>query len=172
MGFADHRVRDRCPGWSPPGGRVSLVAGFFASGWLGPAFGTGRSPTLASSLAVAAWLLVLACLAELARFRRERAAAARASLEEEKLRRASEERMRIARELHDVLAHNISLINVQASTALHLMEKDPERAPIALSAIKDASKEALIELRSVLGILRQVDETRAPGTCSERRPSR
>ncbi len=143
---------------------VSLVAGFFASGWLGPAFGTGRSPTLASSLAVAAWLLVLACLAELARFRRERAAAARASLEEEKLRRASEERMRIARELHDVLAHNISLINVQASTALHLMEKDPERAPIALSAIKDASKEALIELRSVLGILRQVDENapRAP----------
>jgi signal transduction histidine kinase len=72
--------------------------------------------------------------------------------------------MRIARELHDVLAHNISLINVQASTALHLIEKDPERAPIALSAIKDASKEALIELRSVLGILRQVDENtpRAP----------
>jgi signal transduction histidine kinase len=143
---------------------ASLVAGFFASGWLGPVFGTGRSPTLASSLAVAAWLLVLACLAELARFRRERAAAARASLEQEKLRRASDERMRIARELHDVLAHNISLINVQASTALHLIEKDPERAPIALSAIKDASKEALIELRSVLGILRQVDENtpRAP----------
>jgi signal transduction histidine kinase len=76
-------------------------------------------------------------------------------------RATTEERLRIARELHDVLAHNISLINVQASAALHRGEESP-----ALSAIKQASKEALRELRGTLGVLRQVDEpapTHPPG---------
>ena len=72
--------------------------------------------------------------------------------------------MRIARDLHDVVAHNISVINVQANTALHLMDRQPERARQALTAINDVSKQALVELRSVLGVLRDVDETapRAP----------
>jgi signal transduction histidine kinase len=63
-----------------------------------------------------------------------------------------------------VLAHNISLINVQAGVALHLMEEQPAQARTALTAIKAASKDALGELRSVLDILRQVDEgpPRAP----------
>ena len=83
---------------------------------------------------------------------------------EEARRRASEERLRIARELHDVLAHDISLINVQAGVALHLMEEHPEQARTALTAIKAASKDALGELRSVLDVLRQADEgpPRAP----------
>src|SRR5207302_6302155 len=55
--------------------------------------------------------------------------------------------------------HNISLINVQAGSALPLMDQQPERARTALSAIKDASKETLVELRSVLGVLRQMDES-------------
>jgi signal transduction histidine kinase len=84
--------------------------------------------------------------------------AAARTREEEDLRRAGEERLRIAQELHDVVAHHISLINVQASTALHLVDRQPEQAAPALSAIKDASKEALVELRSILGILRQSDE--------------
>jgi signal transduction histidine kinase len=92
------------------------------------------------------------------RFRRERATARARTLEEEARRRTSEERLRIARELHDVVAHNISLINVQAGSALHLIDQQPERARTALSAIKVASKETLVELRSVLGVLRQVDE--------------
>ena len=54
--------------------------------------------------------------------------------EEEAKRRASEERLRIARELHDVLAHNISLINVQAGVALHLMDEQPEQARSSLTA--------------------------------------
>ena len=73
---------------------------------------------------------------------------------EEERRRASDERLRVARELHDVLAHNISLINVQAGVALHLMDEQPEQARTALTAIKQASKDALGELRSVLGVLR------------------
>ena len=57
-----------------------------------------------------------------------------------------------------MLAHNISLINVQAGVALHLMDEQPEQARSALTAIKQASKDALGELRSVLGVLRQPDD--------------
>src|SRR5947207_16022338 len=92
------------------------------------------------------------------RFRRERAAARARTLEEEARRRTSDERLRVARELHDVVAHNISLINVQAGVALHLMDEQPEQARTALTAIKQASKDALGELRSVLGVLRQGDD--------------
>ncbi|WP_018351878.1 sensor histidine kinase [Longispora albida] len=80
--------------------------------------------------------------------------------EEEALRRATEERLRIARELHDVLGHHLSLINVQASAALH--RPDPARSEEALTAIKQASKETLSELRAVLGILRS-DGGTVPG---------
>ncbi|MGH9000260.1 MAG: sensor histidine kinase, partial [Acidimicrobiia bacterium] len=89
--------------------------------------------------------------------RQRRLDAERTRAEEER-RRAGEERMRIARELHDVLAHNISLINVQAGVALHLMDDKPEQARTALAAIKEASGDALREVRSVLGMLRSVDE--------------
>ncbi|MCG5219965.1 sensor histidine kinase [Streptosporangium sp. KLBMP 9127] len=78
--------------------------------------------------------------------------------EEEAMRRTVEERLRIARELHDVLGHNISLINVQAGAALHRLRERPEQAEIALTAIKATSKETLRELRATLGVLRQVDE--------------
>lgn len=78
--------------------------------------------------------------------------------EEEARRRASEERLRIARELHDLLGHNISMINVQAAAALHGLKKRPDDAEAALRAIKEASKETLRELRTTLGVLRQVDE--------------
>ncbi|MEV5831719.1 histidine kinase [Spirillospora sp. NPDC052242] len=86
-----------------------------------------------------------------------RAAAAERDREQEARRRETQERLRIARELHDVLAHQISLINVQAGAALHRRD-DPERAYAALEAIKAASKETLRELRGVLGVLRQVDQ--------------
>ncbi|MEU8017178.1 sensor histidine kinase [Micromonospora parva] len=82
-----------------------------------------------------------------------RAAAAEQRMEEEARRRATEERLRIARELHDVLGHHLSLINVQASAALH--RPDPVRSEQALSAIKQTSKETLSELRATLGALRQ-----------------
>ncbi len=137
---------------------VTAGIGFVAYLGLGFVIESEERPTLAHAAGVAAWLLVVLVVPEVARVRGERAAEAERAEEEEALRRTSEERLRIARELHDVLAHNISLINVQAGVALHLMEEGPEQARTALSAIKDASKEALGELRSVLGVLRQVDD--------------
>jgi signal transduction histidine kinase len=91
--------------------------------------------------------------------RRRRLDAERTRAEER--RRAGEERMRIARELHDVLAHSISLISVQAGVALHLMDEQPGQSRTALQAIKQASSEALVELRSVLDVLSQ-SEAQAP----------
>jgi signal transduction histidine kinase len=87
---------------------------------------------------------------------RARALVAEQRMEEEARRRATEERLRIARELHDVLGHHLSLINVQASAALH--RPDPARSEVALTAIKQASKETLRELRTTLGVLRQDGE--------------
>ncbi|WP_162448905.1 histidine kinase [Phytoactinopolyspora mesophila] len=88
----------------------------------------------------------------------ERTRQSEANREEELRRRTTEERLRIARELHDVLGHTISLINVQASAALHRMPRDPDQAVEALTTIKQSSHEALQELRTTLGVLRQVDE--------------
>ncbi|MGW2385586.1 sensor histidine kinase [Streptomyces sp. NPDC001658] len=81
-----------------------------------------------------------------------------AHAEEEARLRATRERLRIARELHDVIGHNMSMIHVQASSALHRLQKDPAQAQEALTAIKQGSKEGLRELRATLGVLRQVDE--------------
>lgn len=86
----------------------------------------------------------------------------RARTEQFRLRREteqSEQRLRIAQELHDVLAHNISLINVQASVALHLLDEQPEQARPALANIKQASHDALGELRSALDLLRNGSAT-------------
>ena len=69
-------------------------------------------------------------------------------------RQVDPERLRIARELHDTLGHHLSLISVQAATALHLVDKRPEQARLALAAIKDASRDALDGLRAVLAMLR------------------
>ena len=79
-------------------------------------------------------------------------------------RKAAEgrERVRIARELHDVIGHALSQINVQASVGLHLMDRDPEQARTALSSIKQTSKTALDEVRSVLGVIRDGDAPLAP----------
>jgi signal transduction histidine kinase len=115
----------------------------------------------ATGAAIAAhlgWLLLVLAVAEMALAARQRRQAADRTRAEEARRRAGEERMRIARELHDVLAHNISLINVQAGVALHLMDEQPGQSRTALAAIKQASNDALGELRSVLDVLRQGDE--------------
>lgn len=110
-------------------------------------------------------------IAELARVRREQWEHARVEREKAARRRADEERLRIARELHDVLAHSISVINVQAGVGLALLDTDPEQARTALTTIKSASKEALGEVRQVLDTLRTPgDAPRAPAPGLDRLP--
>ena len=88
------------------------------------------------------------------------------SHEEEAQRRAEQERLRIARDLHDVVAHTLTTINVQAGVARHLLERDPGQAEGALATIESASHDALQELRAILGVLRtdgEVPLDPAPG---------
>lgn len=78
--------------------------------------------------------------------------------EDEARRRVDDERLRIARELHDIVAHTMATINVQAGVAEHVLGSNPAAAGDALHAIKVASKDGLRELRAILNVLRQADE--------------
>ncbi|MFG2352521.1 sensor histidine kinase [Streptomyces sp. NPDC048521] len=130
-----------------------------------------ESAGLTQEIVIATWVLAVVALAELARVRREQWARERADRAQAARRRADEERLRIARELHDVLAHSISVINVQASMGLTLLDSDPEQARAALTTIKAASKEALGEVRQVLATLRAPGAApRAPAPGLDRLP--
>jgi signal transduction histidine kinase len=130
---------------------VMLAIGWVSFLWGTYWFGPDDSPSIAAILGLGAWLIVLYAGCAAIVVRRERA-------QEAARRHVTEERLRIAREVHDIVSHNISMINVQAGVALHLMHEHPEQAELALTAIKDASRETLRELRAVLGVLRAVDE--------------
>lgn len=144
-----------------------LVAAYPAFTWLESALTDEPAPELGEALAGIAWMPLVGAASEIVRIRRERRVERAHTQVEEARRRASEERLLIARELHDVLAHNISLINVQAGVALHLLDERPDQARPALAAIKDASKEALGELRSVLDVLRRSED----GSTAPRAPT-
>ena len=88
----------------------------------------------------------------------QRAAEAERTKEEAAQRRAMEERLRIARELHDSLTHSISVIQVQAGVAVHLARKRGEDVPPALLAIQEAGADAVRELRATLGVLRSEED--------------
>lgn len=85
----------------------------------------------------------------------DRAESAERTREEEALRRVGEERLRIARDVHDVVAHAMVAINVQAGVGAHLLDRDPEQARSTLREIKRVSGASLDDLRSILGLLRE-----------------
>ncbi len=114
-------------------------------------------------IAVTTLVLVLCfVLGEGIRGRLTAAADRRAQLAARRRTLEQEERARIARELHDVLAHSLSQISVQSGVGLHLFDRDPERAREALAAIRGLSATGLDEVRGVLGFLRGDDD--APAT--------
>jgi signal transduction histidine kinase len=125
--------------------------------------------------ALAAFSALAAAVGDSVRNRREsvasalaRAEAAEASREEEARRRVAEERLRIARELHDAVAHHVSVINVQAGVAAHLVESDPPAAREALGHVRAASQQVIEEMRVMVGLLRtdgnaQLVEPPTPG---------
>src|SRR3984893_8595332 len=88
----------------------------------------------------------------------QRAEEAEPTRQEAARRRAMEERLRIARELHDSLTHSISVIQVQAGVAVHLARKRGEAVPAALLAIQEGGAEAGRELRETLGVLRSEED--------------
>lgn len=104
-------------------------------------------------------LVAAACLGGIAvANRRAYVASIEARAQADARRRIDEERLRIARELHDVVAHTMATINVQAGVAAHVLTDRPDTAAEALQAIKLASKNGLRELRAILNVLRQADE--------------
>lgn len=107
-------------------------------------------------------ILIVFGIGEGIRTRRERFAEYRRLARQREQSEVQAERVRIARELHDVLAHSLSQINVQAGVGLHLMERQPDKAAEALASIKDTSKTALDEVRAVLGALRSEGAGDAP----------
>ncbi len=128
----------------------------------------GRHPTaLLGALALAAVPVVLG---DAVRNRRAYLREARERAERERLaqladaeRAVQEERLRIARDLHDVVAHSIAMINIQAGVAAHVLHDRPEQGREALTHIKEASKTALDELRTLLSVLRD-DERSSEST--------
>jgi signal transduction histidine kinase len=109
----------------------------------------------------AGWLISVAVMAVAGRMWQlhlreveQRADEAERTREEAARRRAMEERLRIARELHDSLTHSISVVQVQAGVAVHLARKRGEDVPPALLAIQEAGADASRELRATLGVLR------------------
>jgi signal transduction histidine kinase len=88
---------------------------------------------------------------------RERLELAERTRDQEAERRAEQERLRVARDLHDVVAHTLTTINVQASTAAELLDRNPGHARSALEIIESASREAIDELRAIVGVLRGRD---------------
>lgn len=88
----------------------------------------------------------------------ERSALLERARRDEANKAVTRERLRIARELHDVVAHSMSVVAVQSGMAEHVLASQPERAAAALSAISASSRSALVELRRLLGVLRADDE--------------
>ncbi|ONI70812.1 hypothetical protein ALI144C_50380 [Actinosynnema sp. ALI-1.44] len=104
------------------------------------------------------WFVAAMILGEAARLREKRAADQARNHEEVLRRQAGEERLRIARELHDSLTHSISVIKLHAGVAVHLAQKRGEEVPESLLAIQEASGDAVRELRATLGALRGAPE--------------
>ncbi|WP_368499168.1 sensor histidine kinase [Herbiconiux sp. A18JL235] len=135
---------------------ISLGVGWVVTLAAGIALRVPWQPALVVAVSLA--LVLFVAIGESIRTRRRRWDEARRFAEEQRRSEVQAERMRIARELHDVLAHSLSQISVQAGVGLHLLESRPEEAAKALTDIKATSRSALEEVRSVLGVLRDGGE--------------
>ena len=122
-----------------------------------------RQELLTRASFVLVWLFVILLIGELARTAKDRRIEFRRAAAERAKHLRDEERLVLARDIHDVVAHSLSMINVQASVALHLSRKDGDTRALqdAMENIKAGSKEALDEVREVLAVLRQ-DAPRVP----------
>lgn len=140
---------------------IALVPMLAASLW--PQNGQGFTDPNRIASAIFA-LVILGLAAMTGMIRRTRHEAVRLDREADLRRSAYEERLRIGHEVHDLIGHSLSVINMQAGVALHVLEKRPEQAEESLRAIRQTSKDALAELRSTLAVFRDPNsiEPKAP----------
>jgi signal transduction histidine kinase len=137
---------------------IYLTGGIWVTdGWLGP------------NIAVVAWIGMATAFGDATRDRRayllaveERARRAELTREQEARRQVAEERLRIARDLHDVMAHHIAVINVHAGLANHTLRDNPDKAEESLGHVRQAAQTVLDELATVLSVLRQTGDSPAP----------
>ncbi|GAA2131660.1 sensor histidine kinase [Glycomyces algeriensis] len=129
--------------------------------------------TASETLMLSGWIIAVPAIgAVVAHYRRYRAET-EVALAETQLRSVAEERLRIARELHDAVGHHLSLINVQTSAALRKLRKDPlYRTEETLQVIAETSRSSLRELRAMVGVLREPgeDSPTGPGPSLEQLP--
>jgi signal transduction histidine kinase len=137
---------------SASGAGLLAGAAVLAAGVAGSRSGAGTAIVIGVAATAGAWAVGQAV--------RERRAHLRAETERLAERAVSEERLRIARELHDVVAHSMSLIAVKAGVANHVARSRPQETTDALRVIEDTSKQALTEMRRLLGVLRTDDTQR------------
>jgi signal transduction histidine kinase len=150
--------------WAPL--LILLVPMIMAGHWREPYLGLLDPAFYGALVSAFAIAVVPAMIALLVRARRE---SEREVRDQERRRYAYEERLRIARDVHDVVGHSLAVITMQAGVALHLLDKEraaqprPDRVAESLEAIKDTSREALAELRTTLEVFRSdSDEPRNP----------
>lgn len=136
-------------------GAAAVVAGLLQGHW-----GGRQNVVLVLWLATAAAIAVSSRRAAMVALE-DRARRAEETREQTALRRVAEDRLRIARELHDVIAHHVAAISVQAGVAEHMVDRDPEAAREAMHHVRTSARSVLSELQSVLGVLRQ-DESALP----------
>lgn len=148
--------------------RTAVATGVLTVAAVGGALAVGGRDwveLVTGAVVAVAWLVLPAAVGVVVKVRREAAAEVRA---EQARRRVSEERLRLAQEVHDVVGHSLAVIAMQAGVALRVLDRDPQRARHAIEAVRSTSTEALDGLRAELDTLRQV----APGEKStEAEPS-
>jgi signal transduction histidine kinase len=132
-----------------------LVPMIMAAHW-GEAYFGLLNPALYAGLVTGIAVAVVPAMIGL--LRRSRREAEQQERDLDRRRYAYEERLRIAREVHDVVGHSLSVINMQAGVALHVLDKRPDQVGESLEAIKKTSKEALAELRTTLQVFREPAE--------------
>jgi signal transduction histidine kinase len=138
---------------------VAVLAALPLAALASPLNGIAGAFAQARDVLEIAWLIAAGAAGEALRQAEQRADEAERTREETARRRAGEERLHIARELHDTLTHQISVIKVQAEVAVHLARKRGEQVPESLLAILEAGREASRELRATLEALRDDDKT-------------
>lgn len=133
---------------------LGLPLALWSGWWDAPALGLTDWQLGWALASATTWMLAPTALVALGMARRR---TVRAEQEEAVRRAAYEERLRVVRDIHDIVGHSLSMISLQSAVALRVLDADPAQARTSLEAIRSSSKESLAELRAALGVFREED---------------